>query len=212
MKQYEVTFIVSPVLSGDEIKATAKVYEDMLTAAGCKIVHVDEIGIVPLAYPINRRASGAYFCVEFQAENVEFLPKFELALKRDERILRFLNISLDKFGVKYNQDKRDGKIGKKIPKKTTKAEDEAAAEAARRPARPQRAERPERVEAAPKEVVAAPEVVEPVAAPVAVAVEPAVVAAPVAVAAAIEPPVVETAPVAEAQEVVAAATEETTEA
>ena len=31
MKQYEVTFIVDPVLSGDEIKATAQTYTDLFT-------------------------------------------------------------------------------------------------------------------------------------------------------------------------------------
>jgi ribosomal protein S6 len=37
MKHYEVTFIVDPVLSGDEIKATEQVYETMLKDAGYKI-------------------------------------------------------------------------------------------------------------------------------------------------------------------------------
>ena len=43
MKQYEVTFIVDPVLSGDEIKATAQAYVDMLQQEGATIVHVDEM-------------------------------------------------------------------------------------------------------------------------------------------------------------------------
>ena len=35
-------------------------------------------------------------------------------MKRDERILRFLTVRLDKYGVKYNNDdKRNGKIGKR---------------------------------------------------------------------------------------------------
>jgi len=41
------------------------------------------------------------------------VPKLELAMKRDERIIRFLTIKLDRYGVKYNDDKRNGKIGKK---------------------------------------------------------------------------------------------------
>lgn len=115
MQQYEVTFIVDPVLSKEEIGATAKTYEDQLKELGGKIVHVNEMGLRQLAYPIKKRTSGVYYCNEFQIENMEAISALELAFRRDERILRFLTVKLDKFGVKYNEDKRDGKIGKKRP-------------------------------------------------------------------------------------------------
>ena len=113
MKQYEVTFIVDPVLSGEEIKATAQTYVDHLKNEGCNIVHVDDMGLKQLAYPINKRTSGVYFCIEFQVPAGELISKMELALRRDERIMRFLTVRLDKHGVKYNDDKRNGLIGKK---------------------------------------------------------------------------------------------------
>ena len=113
MRHYEVTFIVDPVLSGDEIKETAQTYVDLIVNEQNKIVHVDEMGLRQLAYPINKRSSGVYYCVEFVNEQGDFIPKIELALKRDERIMRFLTVKLDKYGVKYNEDKRNGLIGKK---------------------------------------------------------------------------------------------------
>ncbi len=119
MKNYEVTFIVDPVLSGDEIKATAQTYVDQIKGEGFEIIHVDEMGLRTLAYPINRRNSGVYFTVEFQGPNGELIDKLELALRRDERIMRFLCIKLDKYGVKYNEDKRKGLIGK-VKKKQDK--------------------------------------------------------------------------------------------
>ncbi|MCI5082196.1 MAG: 30S ribosomal protein S6 [Saprospiraceae bacterium] len=122
MKNYEITFIVDPVLSGEEIKATAQTYVDLLTNEGCKIVHVDEMGLRQLAYPINKRTSGVYYCIEFIVETGELISQMELALRRDERIMRFLTVKLDKYGVKYNEDKRNGLIGtvKKKPKKSDK--------------------------------------------------------------------------------------------
>lgn len=113
MKNYEVTFIVDPVLSGDEIEATAQTYVNYLEKVGCHIVHVDKMGLRPLAYEIKRRSSGVYFCVEFSSSNGDYMDEFELALRRDERLLRFLTVALDKFGVKYNEDKRKGLINKK---------------------------------------------------------------------------------------------------
>lgn len=120
MRNYEVTFIVDPVLSADEIKATAQTYVEHLESTGCKIVAVDEMGLRQLAYPIKRRNSGVYYCIEFQNETGSLIDRLELALRRDERIMRFLTVALDKYGVKYNEDKRNGLIGKarKIEKKT----------------------------------------------------------------------------------------------
>lgn len=131
MRNYEVTFIVDPVLSGDEVKATAQKYVDDLQEKKCKIVHVDEMGLRKLAYEINRRQSGYYYCVEFQSETGEILQPLELTLRRDDNILRFLTVKLDKYGVKYNDDKREGKIGKVKRKK--KAEPAESPRKARQP-------------------------------------------------------------------------------
>jgi small subunit ribosomal protein S6 len=122
MRNYEVTFIVDPVLSGDEIKATAQKYVDQLQQSGCSIVHVDEMGLRQLAYEINKRHSGYYYCVEFETATGAFLAPLELNLRRDERIVRFLTVKLDKYGVKYNEDKRQGLIGKSKRKKKAEAE------------------------------------------------------------------------------------------
>jgi len=113
MRHYEVTFIASPVLSSDEVKATAEHIQTEIKGFGGQIVAVDELGLRQLAYPINRRASGVYFSVEFATVVADWLGKFELNLKRNENVLRFLTVKLDKYGVKYNEDKRNGLIGKK---------------------------------------------------------------------------------------------------
>ncbi|MEZ4966886.1 MAG: 30S ribosomal protein S6 [Saprospiraceae bacterium] len=124
MRHYEVTFIVDPVLSGDEVKSTAENIQKEIKGNGATIVAVDEMGLRQLAYPINKRSSGVYFCIEFACEVADWLGKFELNMKRSERILRFLTVKLDKYGIKYNDDKRNGRIGSK-----RKEEEEAAAAA-----------------------------------------------------------------------------------
>jgi small subunit ribosomal protein S6 len=131
MNQYEVTFIVDPVLSGDEIVATAQTYVDHLQGEGCKIVHVDEMGLRQLAYPLNKRTTGVYFCIEYSSEKGSINEKMELAFRRDERIIRFLTVKLDKYGVKYNDDKRKGLIGKKRTEKVAAVEEAPSAAPAR---------------------------------------------------------------------------------
>ncbi|TVQ50190.1 MAG: 30S ribosomal protein S6 [Saprospirales bacterium] len=131
MRQYETTFIVDPVLSDEEIKSTLQTYQEMLKNEGCEIVHTEEMGLRQLAYPIKRRNSGVYYCVEFKLESPSFIDKLELSLRRDERVMRFLTTSLDKFGVKYNEDKRNGLIGnrKKEEEKAEETKVEKAPEA-----------------------------------------------------------------------------------
>lgn len=113
MRHYEVTFIVDPVLSGDEVKSTATHIQNELTGFGATVVAMDEMGLRQLAYPIKKRSSGIYYCIEFGCTAADWLAKFELNMKRDERLLRFLTVKLDKYGVLYNDDKRNGRIGKK---------------------------------------------------------------------------------------------------
>ena len=121
MRNYEVTFIVDPNLPGDEVKSAAKKYIDIIKESA-KITHIDEMGVRQLAYPIKRRNTGIYYCVEFEAENGALIGPMELAMRRDEQLLRFLTVSLDKYGVKYNADKRAGKIGKVVKKKKVEEE------------------------------------------------------------------------------------------
>lgn len=121
MRHYELTFIVDPVLSHEEIQSVRQTYEDQVKKQGCKIVNVDDAGLKQLAYPLNKRNSGIYYTIEFEAENGTVIAPIELALRRDERIMRYLTIALDKFGVKYNEDKRNGLI-----KKTTRLRKKAA--------------------------------------------------------------------------------------
>jgi len=141
MKDYEINIIVDPVLSGEEIETTAQTYVDLLKNENCEIVYVDKMGLRQLAYPIKKRTSGVYYCIEFKTPTGELIDDVELALRRDERIMRFLTVKLDKYGVKYNEDKRNGLIGKKKKKKEkeevkSKERDRGGRQPQRRDSRP----------------------------------------------------------------------------
>ncbi len=127
MRNYEVTYIVDPVLSDGELKGISTTYQDLIKSGDSKIVHVDKMGLKQLAYPIKKRTTGVYECIEFTTPNGAIIDQLELALRRDERIMRFLTVSLDKFGVKYNEDKRNGLIGKKRTEEESKKEAPKAA-------------------------------------------------------------------------------------
>ncbi len=115
VRQYETVFIVTPVLSDEQIKETVGKYQKLLKDNGAEIVDENNWGMRKLAYPIQKKTSGYYYLIEFRSEG-DLIAKLETAYKRDERLLRFLTVSLDKFAIAYNDKKRAG--GLKSQQKT----------------------------------------------------------------------------------------------
>ena len=122
VRQYETVFIVTPVLSEEQIKETVKKYQTLLTDNGAEIVFENNWGMRKLAYPIQKKTTGFYYLIEFRAEG-EVIAKLETAYKRDERLLRFLTVSLDKHAIAYNEKRRANGL-----KSQQKATEERAAE------------------------------------------------------------------------------------
>ena len=108
MNHYETVFILNPVLSEDQIKETVKKYEDFLVSNGAKMVSKEDWGLKKLAYPIQNKKSGFYHLFEFKVA-AEVLIAFETEFRRDERIMRFLTVSLDKHAISW-AERRRGKL------------------------------------------------------------------------------------------------------
>ncbi len=111
VRQYETVFIMTPVLSDDQVKETVKKYQTLLTDQGAEIVYENNWGLRKLAYPIQKKSTGFYHLIEFKAEG-DLIAKLELVYKRDEKLLRFLTVSLDKNEIAYNEKKRSGGMRK----------------------------------------------------------------------------------------------------
>ena len=116
VNQYETVFIMTPVLSDEQMKETVKKFRDHITEKGGEIVLEDYWGMRKLAYPIQKKSTGFYHLMEFKAEG-SVINDYEIAFKRDERVMRFLTVKLDKHAVTYNEKKR--RLSKE--KKTAKA-------------------------------------------------------------------------------------------
>ena len=112
MQQYESVIILTPLLSEDAAKEVIAKFKDILTEGGAEIVHEDNWGLRKLAYPIQKKSTGYYHLTEYRAPG-ELISKLEVQYKRDERIMRFLTISLDKHAIAYNEKKRSGAFNKK---------------------------------------------------------------------------------------------------
>jgi small subunit ribosomal protein S6 len=106
LNQYETVFIMTPVLSEEQMKETVEKYQKFLISKEAEIVHEDNWGLRKLAYPIQKKSTGFYHLIEFKAEP-EIIREWEVTFKRDERILRFLTVALEKHAIAYNEKKRN---------------------------------------------------------------------------------------------------------
>ena len=123
MNRYETVFIMTPVLSAEQVAETVSKFRAFVTDKGGKIVHEDAWGLRKLAYPIQKKSTGFYHLMEFEADGAVILP-FETEFRRDERIIRFLTTKMDKHHIAYAESRRD-----KSNRQAAPAEAEGTAEA-----------------------------------------------------------------------------------
>ncbi len=120
MQQYEIVIILTPLLSEETAKEAIGKFSKILADNGAEIVQEDNWGLKKLAYPIQKKTTGYYHLTEFRAPG-DLINKLEIELRRDERVLRFLTIALDKHAVAYNEKKRSGAFNQKKQPKTEEA-------------------------------------------------------------------------------------------
>ena len=68
MNQYETVFILTPVLSDEQMKETVAKFKKLLTDNGAEILNEEAWGLKKLAYNIQKKTSGFYNLIEFKAE------------------------------------------------------------------------------------------------------------------------------------------------
>ncbi|HIX53420.1 MAG TPA: 30S ribosomal protein S6 [Candidatus Sphingobacterium stercoripullorum] len=117
MQQYESVIILTPLLSEEAAKEAIAKYRNFITESGAEIVAEDNWGLKKLAYPIQKKTTGFYHLIEFKAP-ATVIEKLEVEYKRDERVMRFLTIKLDKHAIAFNERKRSGAFNRKPEKKS----------------------------------------------------------------------------------------------
>ena len=105
LNQYETVFIVTPVLSEEQMKEAVKKFSDFISSNGGEIVMEDNWGLRKLAYPIQKKSTGFYHLIEFKAEG-DLIGRMETEFRRDERIIRFLTMKMNKYAVLYAEKRR----------------------------------------------------------------------------------------------------------
>lgn len=110
-KNYETVFILTPVLSDTQMEDAVEKFRKFISENG-ELINDENWGLKKLSYPINHKSTGFYHLFEFAA-NPSFIKTLETEYRRDERIMRFITVALDKHAVAYNERRRKGEFNKK---------------------------------------------------------------------------------------------------
>ena len=121
LKSYETVFIATPVLSDSQMKEAVAKYTSLIKDNGGEIVYEEDWGLKQLAYPIQHKTSGFYYLIEFKAEP-SFVATLETQYHRDERIIRFITVTLDQHALAYAEHRRQNRASRKAAPAPVKEE------------------------------------------------------------------------------------------
>ena len=105
MNNYETVFILTPVLSEDQTKEAVKKFEEEIKSLGGKLTNSESWGLKKLAYPIQKKTTGFYFLLEYEGEG-NLVSELEVTFKRDERVMRFLTVKMDKHHQEWAEKRK----------------------------------------------------------------------------------------------------------
>jgi len=94
MRNYENLVIVKPTLTAEEIQASIKAIEEVITSNGGEIATTDSMGMRKLAYQIDKNERG-YFHVIYYTVAPSAITEIERRFRINEDLLRFVTIKYD---------------------------------------------------------------------------------------------------------------------
>ena len=106
--KYETVFILTPVLSDDQMKEAVGKFKSVLTDNGAEIINEELWGLKKLAYSIEKKSTGFYVLLEFKAQP-EVIKTLETQYRRDEKVLRHLIVKMEKYAAEYAEKRRNNK-------------------------------------------------------------------------------------------------------
>ena len=113
MKNYETVFILNPALSEEQVQKAVDKYEKYLKSNGSKIIAKEIWGLKKLAYTIQNKNSGFYNLIEYTAP-ADLVSSLEVEFSRDETIMRYLTVTLDKDALAWAEKRRNRNTKKAI--------------------------------------------------------------------------------------------------
>lgn len=106
---YEFTYIINPVLEEDKFKEVVDKVTKLIEKNGGEIEEVDEWGLRPFAYDINKKGNGYYVNMYFTAPPETIAP-VERNLRIDDDVLRYLTLKYDAKMLRHRELQKKNEV------------------------------------------------------------------------------------------------------
>ena len=93
MNTYETVFIMNPVLSDEQIKETVKKFVGYIKKKKGTVSHEENWGLKKLKYSIQKKKTGFYYLIEFEASG-NIIKDLKLNSKEKKELLDGKQLSL----------------------------------------------------------------------------------------------------------------------
>tara|TARA_R110000868_G_scaffold411739_1_gene708392 strand:+ start:6607 stop:6990 length:384 start_codon:yes stop_codon:yes gene_type:complete len=91
---YELTYIINPVLEEDNVKAAVEKINKLITDNGGEIEEVEEWGLRKFAYDIDKKGNGYYINAYFTAPATT-IAVIERYMRIEDEYMRYLTLKYD---------------------------------------------------------------------------------------------------------------------
>lgn len=94
MRDYEVTYVLSPNLEEETIAGFIEKFSDIVKSTGSEVAGIDNLGKKKLAYEIKNHKEGYYIVMKFKGVG-ETVSELGRILKIQDEVLRHIIVKLN---------------------------------------------------------------------------------------------------------------------
>lgn len=94
MTNYELMFVINPILEEEQKNSEVEKVQDIITQGGGEIENTDVWGMRHLAYPIEKKDEGYYVVMSFKA-GTDLPKEINRRLRISDNIMRHMVINKD---------------------------------------------------------------------------------------------------------------------
>jgi small subunit ribosomal protein S6 len=106
---YEMTYILNPVLEEEKFSEIVSYVNKLIEDNNGEIVEVDEWGVKKLAYDIDKKSTGYYVNLYFNAPP-EAIELIERSMRIHDDIMRYLTLKYDSKMLRHYELKTKGEL------------------------------------------------------------------------------------------------------
>lgn len=106
---YEMTYILNPVLDEEKFSELVSYVNKLIEDNGGEIVEVDEWGVKKLSYEIDKKSTGYYVNMYFNAPG-QAIETVERNMRIHDDILRYLTLKYDAKMMRHYELRKKGEL------------------------------------------------------------------------------------------------------